>query len=151
MSVVCGKNKSFFHVPLFYFQFIESFSIDTYYITLRNKGFGVDTVNEAEYFYTFTSFSQNNQYLSRFLAVPAFPVKNGDSSVELFAYGFRYLVIFVGKNKKLYGLACTVHIIVQHNHGNDEYAKSEYYFLRFVKYKIAGRYDGNIAKHKCAS
>ena len=67
------------------------------------------------------------------------------------ADGFGYFFIFVREDEELDGLPYAVHVIIQHNHGDNQHAKAEYHLLRLMEYEIAGRNDGDVTEHEYTS
>lgn len=71
---------------------VESFTVYTYYRALRHEGVGVNHLYEAEYWRALTFAREYAKHLHFLTRVPAMSVEDGNTAIELCAYGIGYFL-----------------------------------------------------------
>ena len=79
---------------LLYLQSVESFTINSDYITLRNKGIFIDVSYQSEYFIGFVFLSKYYYNLDALFAIPTGTVQQSNPTAKLFGDGFGYFFVF---------------------------------------------------------
>ena len=98
---------------LFYFDFVESFSVYSDYLTLWHKGIRVYVFYQPEDNGWFPFFGKYKQHFYFLAGIESGSIYNCRAAVRIHIDMSGYLLILFADDEKLHGLACTVYYLIQ--------------------------------------
>ena len=143
-----GIRSSLFLLDL---QLVESFTIYTDYITLRDEGVFVNIPHHSEYFIGFILLGKYYYNIDALLAIPACTIQQCNPTVKFFSDGFGYFFVFSLEDEELNRLTVTIPYIVDDYTHDKQYAAPEQYTLPIMEYQVTRRNNDDITIHNQSS
>lgn len=130
---------------------IEPFPIHASDDALRDEGLVVYLLHEAEDGDGFGFLCQEDDHFDRFAGIAAHAVEDGAAAVQVGDDPFGYLIIFVGEDQELDGLAVSVQYGIYDIVADEHFDESEYDLFHVMKEEEGRTDDDEVAEQQGAS
>ena len=128
-------------------ELVEAFAIDTNDGTLRDEGMRVNLVDDTEDEVALPALGQHKEHLHFLTGIKTVGIKHSTAAMGLTIDALAYLLIAVGNDEELDGLALGVDHLVDTESRNIEHHIAVDHLLPIAQHQVARGDDEDIAYH----